>query len=307
MTSAREMRLRIRSVRNIAQVTRALEAVSASRVRKAEQRVRATRPYAEKSWQVLQHISRQPDRESVHPLLTTRESLNNIMVVLISGNRGLAGAYNTNVVRYTLEAFRNTTAQVRYIAVGRKGRDMLLRRRKDLMAEFSELPDEPSFADVSAIGRLAVDEFLAGRADQVWLVYTDFVTLLRQVPASKLLLPLEFEPIPIGREMPEPRERVGERGGPEPTYIYEPSEAALIDTIVPRLTELQVFQAITESLASEHAARMVAMRNATENANELSAALSLEYNKARQKAITSDMLDIAGGAEALVSVREGKV
>ncbi|NIS79206.1 MAG: ATP synthase F1 subunit gamma [Anaerolineales bacterium] len=307
MTSAREMRLRIRSVRNIAQVTRALEAVSASRVRKAEQRVRATRPYAEKSWQVLQHISRQPDRESVHPLLTTRESLNNIMVVLISGNRGLAGAYNTNVVRYTLEAFRYTTAQVRYIAVGRKGRDMLLRRRKDLMAEFSELPDEPSFADVSAIGRLAVDEFLAGRADQVWLVYTDFVTLLRQVPASKLLLPLEFEPIPIGREMPEPRERVGERGGPEPTYIYEPSEAALIDTIVPRLTELQVFQAITESLASEHAARMVAMRNATENANELSAALSLEYNKARQKAITSDMLDIAGGAEALVSVREGKV
>jgi F-type H+-transporting ATPase subunit gamma len=306
MTSAREMRLRIRSVQNIAQVTRALEAVSASRVRKAEQRVRATRPYAEKSWQVLRHLSRQPGRETVHPLLTQRENVEAILVVLISGDRGLAGAYNSNVVRYTLEAFRNTTASVRYIAVGRKGRDMLLRRRKELMAEFSELPDEPSFADVSAIGRLAIDEFMSLRADQVWLVYTDFVNLLRQVPSSKLLLPLEYEEIPIGREMPVQRETVEERRGPEPTYIYEPSEAALIENIVPRLTELQVYQAITESLTSEHAARLVAMRNATDNAHELAAALSLDYNKARQKVITSDMLDIAGGAEALASAREGK-
>lgn len=305
MSSAREMRLRIRSVRNIAQVTRALEAVSASRVRKAEQRVRETRPYADKSWQVLRHLSLQPGRESIHPLLTTRETIKSVMVILISGNRGLAGAYNTNVVRYTLEAFRDFPAEVQYIAVGRKGRDMLLRRRKQLLAEFSDLPDEPTFADVSAIGRLAVDEFLSLHADQVWLIYTDFVSLLRQVPSSKLLLPFEFEEIPIGRAQPEKEKLVKAEHGPEPTYIYEPSEAALVNTIVPRLTELQVFQAITESLASEHAARMVAMRNATENANELAAALSLDYNKARQKAITSDMLDIAGGAEALASARKG--
>ena len=302
MASAREMRQRIRSVRNIAQVTRALEAVSASRVRKAEARVRETRPYAEKSWQVLQHLSRQPGRDFVHPLLTKHVEIRNALVVLISGDRGLAGAYNTNVIRYAIEAFRQSDISVKYITVGRKGRDILLRQRKNLLAEFSDLPDEPSFADVSAIGRLAIDEFLAHRVDQVWLVYTDFVSMLRQVPASQLLLPFEFKQIPIeqadSQDQTVEEERSEER---EPTYIYEPSESTIVDRIVPRLVELQVFQAITESLASEHAARMIAMRNATDNANELAGALNLEYNKARQKAITSDMLDIAGGAEALTS------
>jgi F-type H+-transporting ATPase subunit gamma len=300
MASAREMRIRIRSVRNIAQVTRALEAVSASRVRKAEQRVKATRPYSDKAWQVLRHLSHQPSRDFIHPLLTQRAHIENVLVVLITSDRGLAGAYNTNVVRFALEQFRDLNAEVRYITIGRKGRDMLLRRRRDILAEFSDLPDEPSFADVSAIGRLAIDEYLEGSADRIYLVYTDFVHLLRQIPRSKQLLPLEFEEIPIGREEPADIAHITERQGPLPTYIYEPSEPELIDRIVPRLTELQVYQALMESQASEHAARMVAMRSATENANDLAAALSLDYNKARQKAITSDMLDIAGGAEALV-------
>jgi F-type H+-transporting ATPase subunit gamma len=304
MTSAREMRLRIRSVENIAQVTRALEAVSASRVRKAEQRVRQTRPYASKAWQVLRHLSRQPGRDMVHPLLTHREVTENILVVLVSGDRGLAGAYNTNVVRFTLEAFRNSSAKVTYITVGRKGRDMLFRRSKSILAEFSNLPQEPKFADVSAIGRIAIEEYLAGKADQVWLVYTDFVNLLRQDPACKLLLPVEFEEIPIGANVEDIQTSAQEHRGPEPTYIYEPSQQVLVDEIVPRLTELQIYQAVVESLASEHAARMVSMRNATENAVELADALTLEYNKARQLAITSDMLDIAGGAEALVKSKD---
>lgn len=304
MTSAREMRLRIRSVENIAQVTRALEAVSASRVRKAEQRVRQTRPYANKAWQVLRHLSRQPGRDVVHPLLTQREVVNKILVVLVSGDRGLAGAYNTNVVRFTLEAFKNSPAEVTYITVGRKGRDMLLRRRRNILAEFSNLPQEPTFADVSAIGRIAIDEYLEGKADQVWLVYTDFVNLLRQDPASKLLLPVEFEEIPIGANIEDMQTSNQDHRGPEPTYIYEPSRQILVDEIVPRLTELQIYQAIVESLASEHAARMVTMRNATENAVELAEALTLEYNKVRQWAITSDMLDIAGGAEALVKSKD---
>ncbi|HEY46253.1 MAG: hypothetical protein AMJ88_10275 [Anaerolineae bacterium SM23_ 63] len=304
MTSAREMRLRIRSVENIAQVTRALEAVSASRVRKAEQRVQQTRPYASKAWQVLKHLSRQPGRDMVHPLLTEREVVENILVVLVSGDRGLAGAYNTNVVFYTLEAFRNTSAKVTYITVGRKGRDMLLRRKQNLLAEFSNLPKEPTFADVSAIGRIVIDEYLEKKADQVWLVYTDFVNLLHQIPASKLLLPVEFEEIPIGAYIADVQPSAGEPEGPEPTYIYEPSRDVLVDEIVPRLTELQIYQAIIESLASEHAARMVTMRNATENAADLADALRLEYNKARQWAITSDMLDIAGGAEALAQSQE---
>jgi F-type H+-transporting ATPase subunit gamma len=293
------MRLRIRSVENIAQVTRALQAVSASRVRKAEARVKQTRPYADKAWQVLRHLSIQPAKEDVHPFLVAREPVKNVIAVIITGDRGLAGAYNTNVLRYTLEHFRNAATPVKFVVVGRKGRDILMRLHVDILAEFSDLPAEPTYADVSAIGRLVMDEFLAGRADQVFLVYTDFVNLLQQIPRDKLLLPVSFDPLPIGENIASDNEQTSEREGALPTYLYEPSQEALINQIVPRLTELQVFQAITESLASEHAARMVAMRNATDNAVELAGALRLEYNKARQQAITSDMLDIAGGAEAL--------
>ncbi len=301
MASAREMRLRIRSVDNIAQVTRALQAVSASRLRKAEARVRETRPYAEKAWQVLRHLSNQPVSDQVHPFLAVPPEVKKILVILISGDRGLAGAYNTNVVRYTLETFREAEVPVSYIAVGRKGRDLLIRRRLDIMAEFSDLPEEPTFADVSAIGRMAIDEFVSGKAQQVYLVYTDFINLRRQIPSRKLLLPVSFEEIRIGRNEEVVQTDRTIKEGPEATYIYEPSQEALINMIVPRLTELQVYQAITESLTSEHAARMVAMHNATDNAFELAGALRLEYNKARQKAITSDMLDIVGGAEALTS------
>jgi len=285
MASAREMRLRIRSVDNIAQVTRALQAVSASRL------------YAEKAWQVLRHLSHQPVSDQVHPFLAIPPEVKKILVILVSGDRGLAGAYNTNVVRYTLETFREAEVPVSYIAVGRKGRDLLIRRRLDVMAEFSDLPAEPTFADVSAIGRLAMDEFVGGKAQ----LYTDFVNLLRLIPSRKLLLPVSFEEIRIGRNEEIVQTDLTLKDGPEATYIYEPSQEALINMIVPRLTELQVYQAITESLTSEHASRMVAMHNATDNAFELAGALRLEYNKARQKAITSDMLDIVGGAEALTS------
>jgi F-type H+-transporting ATPase subunit gamma len=298
MASAREMRLRIRSVENIAQVTRALQAVSASRVRKAEARVKQTRPYADKAWQVLRHLSIQPAKEDVHPFLQTREPVKNVIAVVITGDRGLAGAYNTNVLRYTLENFRKSAVPVKYVVIGRRGRDILIRRRVDILAEFSDLSTEPTFAEVSAIGRLVMDEYQAGRADQVFLVYTDFVNLLRQIPQHKLLLPISFESLPIGENVHVAAQAAHEHAGALPNYIYEPSQEALISQIVQRLTELQVYQAITESLASEHAARMVAMRNATDNAVELAGALRLEYNKARQQAITSDMLDIAGGAEA---------
>ncbi|HEY69267.1 MAG TPA: ATP synthase F1 subunit gamma [Anaerolineae bacterium] len=300
MASAREMRLRIRSVNNISQVTRALQAVSASRVRKAEQLVRATRPYASKAWQVLRHLAIQPGRDYIHPLLMHRETVKKVLVVLVSGDRGLAGAYNTNVIRYALESCKASPAPISFAVVGRKGRDMLFRRGMNILAEFSDLPAEPTFADVSAIGRLAVEEFLEGRADQVFLIYTDFINFLRQDPSRKLLLPFELdaEQIAIGRE-DWARESANEHDASAGSYIYEPSAEALIDRIVPRLTELQVFQAILESQASEHAARMVAMRNATDNAIELVGALRLEYNKARQQAITSEMLDIVGGAEAI--------
>ena len=293
MANAREVRLRIRSVKNIAQVTRALQAVSASNVRKAMAAMLRTRPYATKAWQVLTHIAGQPGRASLHPLLTPRAEDRHDLVVLVTGDRGLAGAYNSNVVRFALQRFNISEIPVTYIAIGRKGRDMLIRRRKNVVAEFSHLPPAPSFTDVSAIGRLAVDEFLAGKADRVYLVYTDFINMVKQIPSIKQLLPLE---ISEGEGRVAAFESIKTASA---AYIYEPSEEEILDEIVPRFTALQVYQAIMESLASEHAARMVAMKNATDSATDLASALQLEYNKARQQGITGEILDIVGGVEAL--------
>jgi F-type H+-transporting ATPase subunit gamma len=271
-----------------------LQAVSASKVRKAMEALEHTRPYATKAWQVLTHIAGQPGRQNLHPLLVTRSEVKSVLVVMITGDRGLAGAYNTNLVRFVLERFGKYHLRVRYVTVGRKGRDLMLRQRKEVIAEFSNLPPAPTFADVSAIGRIAVDEFLQGHSDEVYLIYTDFINMVQQMVTMKKLLPLEF-----GAAEDRVAAFHGEDGGPAAAYIYEPGQAEILEEIVPRFTALQVFQAVLESLASEHAARMVAMRNATDNASDLGAALQLEYNKARQQSITEEMLDIAGGAEAL--------
>ncbi len=294
MTTAREVRLRIRSVRNIAQVTRALQAVSASKVRKAMAAVMHTRPYSTKAWQVLTHIAGQPGKSNLHPLMTSRSEVGSVLVVLLTGDRGLAGAYNSNIVRFTLKRFNDYPVPVRYLTVGRKGRDLMIRRRMEIVAEFSNLPADPSFIDVTAIGRVAVDEFLLGKVDEVYLAYTDFVSMANQIPTIKKLLPLDIE---------EDKERVQEFDvavrGPSAAYIYEPGQVEILDEIIPSFTALQVYQAVLESLASEHAARMIAMKNATESATELASGLQLEYNKARQQSITNEMLDIAGGAEAM--------
>ena len=293
MASARDMRLRIRSIKNIAQVTRALEAVSASKVNKAVAQVEGTRPYAAKAWQVLQHVAMQPGRESLHPLLTDRKEVKNTLVLLLSSDRGLAGAYNTNVIRFNMQNFGDKHDITQYITVGKKGRDLIMRRGGDVIAEFSDLPAAPSFMDVSSIEHLAVEKFLKGEVDEVYLVYTDYVKMAKQIPVMKKLLPLEVD---------DGDDLVQEYGAAQKTpaaYIYEPSAEEILDEIIPNFTALQVYQAILESLASEHAARMVAMRNATDNAKELVGALQLEYNKVRQQTITGDILDIAGGAEAL--------
>lgn len=291
MPSAREMRLRIRSVKNIAQVTRALQAVSASKVRKAVQAVTATRPYAEQAWKILTHLAEQPGHTSLHPLLNPHEKVDRILVVLISSDRGLAGAYNTNILRHTLLTMRQFDQPVDYIAVGRKGRDLLLRRSKKVIADFSNLPAAPSFMDVSPIGRMVVKGFMDGKYDEVYLAYTNFYNMVKQEPEVKKLLPLEVDEHDHIHDF-----RVNKTSA---VYTYEPDQREILDQIIPRFTALQVYQAVMESNASEHAARMVAMRNATDNAVELADLLSLEYNKARQQAITNDMLDIAGGAEAL--------
>jgi F-type H+-transporting ATPase subunit gamma len=293
MANTREFRLRIQSIKNLSQVTRALQAVSASRVRKAMQAVASTRPYATKAWQVLTHLAAQPGHTSLHPLLTERLAQKNVLVVLITGDRGLAGAYTANIIRYTAQKFDGLSTPVSYITVGRKGRDLLIRRRKKIIGEYSHLPTTPSFSDVSAIGQQAVEEFLTGKVDQVFLVYTQFVNMLKQVPMVKQLLPLEWES-ETGRVM-----ELGGGRGVHAAYVYEPGETEILDEIVPRFTQVQIYQAILESLASEHAARMVAMKNATDAATELADGLQLQYNKIRQQNITNEMLDIVGGANAL--------
>jgi F-type H+-transporting ATPase subunit gamma len=255
--------------------------------------VMATRAYAGKAWQVLTHIARQPGRESLHPLMTKRTEVRSSLAVVITGDRGLAGGYNTNVIRFVGHKFDRYQAPVHFIAVGRKGRDLMMRRRKNVVADFSHLPAAPSFMDVSAIGRMVVEEFLQGRADEVYLVYTDFINMGRQETVMKRLLPLEVD----GGERVEDFEH--HSGSATAAYIYEPGEREILDEIIPRFTGLQIYQAVLESQASEHAARMIAMRNATDSALELVEQLKLAYNKVRQQAITNDILDIVGGANAL--------
>jgi F-type H+-transporting ATPase subunit gamma len=292
MANAREVKQRIKSVKNISQVTRALQAVSASKVRKAIDQLEDTRPYSVKAWQVLQHIAEQPDRGTLHPLLEKHAEVERVLAIVVSGDRGLAGAYNSNVIRAVDDWASGVEGSIKYITVGRRGRDQLLRRGREILAEFSNLPAQPSYVDISTIGALAIDQFLDDEVDEVYLIYTQFVNRMLHRPVVKKLLPLETDL----------EDRVKKFEGEEPLvggYIFEPDQRSLLDAILPRFTVLQVFHAIIESLASEHSARMVAMKNATDNATDLADALQLEYNKARQQAITNEMLDIAGGAEAI--------
>jgi F-type H+-transporting ATPase subunit gamma len=297
MASTREMRLRIRSVKNITHVTLALETVSASKVRRAIQATNATKPYADKAWKILLHLVRQPGASNLHPLLEERPLLNRTLVVMVSSDRGLAGPYNVNILRKTLEHFHSYGVPVSYVTVGRKGREMLIRRGRDILADFSDLPSPASFLDVSAIGRLLIEEYLEDGFDQIFIAYTDFINMVHHEPVVRKLLPLEI----VYAE--EEEHEFLKTHASESVFAYEPDQTEILEEIIPRFIAMQVYQGILSSQASEHAARMVAMRNATDNANELIGALQLEYNKIRQQGITNDMLDIAGGVEALGSNR----
>ena len=297
MASAREMRLRIRSVRNIAQVTRALEAVSASKVRRAQAAVQASRDYARRVGAVMHRLGAHSGGAR-HPLLFPRDEVENICLMLISSDRGLAGAYNMNIARAALTFAQQKTQQVSWVTVGRKGRDLVYARGANVSSDFYSFRGSPTFTEVTPIARVVLDDFLNGVVDEVYVAYTDYINTLRQVTRVERLLPLSLE---LSAEENDVSDADGS-SGLSVGYTFEPEPEDLLGAILPRFTQVQVFQAVLESLASEHSARMVAMRNATDNANELSSALRLAYNKARQLAITSDLLDIAGGAEALGQV-----
>lgn len=301
MPSAREIKNRIRSVKNIAQIARALEAEAATKVRKAQARALASRVYAEKAWEIMLNVQAStPSGAALHPLLMEREQINNILVVVITSDRGLAGAYNANIIRVAQRFASRMKKPVKFVAVGKKGRDSLIRARANVIAEFTHLPTGATPADFSVVTRLVIDEFLSGGVDEVFIAYTDFINTLTQRPAVLGWLPLTIHTIEdqVAAEFVKDVAKVT-AGGQD--YEYEPSAQAILEEIVPRFTELQIYQAFLESQASEYSARMVAMRNASDNATQLTEDLTLIYNKARQAAITSEILDIVGGAEALQS------
>lgn len=283
MPSERELRRRLRSIRNIRQVTQAMQTVAASRMRRAQMAVTASRPYEESLRTVLNDLGPYADPE-FEPLLA-RRPVKRALVVLVTSDRGLVGAMNTNLLRATLR-FVQTKPAVTWLGVGRKGIAAIRRIRAESVAEFSNLGDRPTSTDTSVISRVLRDEFTSGRVDEVHLAFTQFVNTLRQTPTIRRILPL----VPEEEDLDDL---------PPLQYIFEPDPRTVLSAILPRLIDVTVYQAVLESIASEQSARMVAMRNATDNAGELIDELQLASNKARQTKITKEMLEIASGAEAL--------
>jgi F-type H+-transporting ATPase subunit gamma len=301
MATERELNKRIKSIKNISQVTSALAAVSASKASRAQKQVEATRNYAEKAFEILQNLASQPGvGQSMHPLLHCRDDIKNTGFILITGDRGLCGSYNSNMVSYAQQFLSKLETSAQLITVGRKGQDLMIRRGYDVIATFDGLPDPPALLDLTPVAQLATEEYMMGTFDQVFIAYTDYINLVTREPAIKQLLPLR----PLDYEGWAASDLISGAdfaGASGRTYTYEPDPVSLLDTVVPRFTQLQVFQSYLESLASEHSARMVAMNNATDNAAELVEILTLDRNKARQTSITNEILDIVGGAEALAN------
>ncbi|TMG52951.1 MAG: ATP synthase F1 subunit gamma [Chloroflexi bacterium] len=283
MPSEREIRRRIRSVRNIQQVTKAMQTVAASRMRRAQQAVLASRPYEERLRSILNDLGPYTDPKT-HPLLARRD-VKRAAVILITTDRGLVGALNTNLIRAALRHSENLPA-TSWVAVGRKAITQLRRVRQPIAAEFSGFSERPTTQDTTIVARVATEEFVAGRVDEVYVAYTRFINTLRQVPSVRRILPL----VPEEEDLDSL---------PPLQYIFEPDAETVLEAVLPRLVELTVYQAALDNAASEQSARMVAMRNATDNATELIEDYTLAANKARQGRITKEMLEIASGAEAL--------
>ena len=286
MASIREIRRRIRSVKNTAKITKAMEMVAASKMRRAQQRVVAARPYAQRMRDVLVGLSAQSNpAEAIHPLLERRPAIGRIELIHMTADRGLCGGFNANLNRRAATFLLEQEAPVTIVAMGRRGRDFMVRYGRELRADFTMLGDYPALLDTLPIARVAMDDFTSGYVDRVYVVYAEFVNTAVQRPVLQQILPIE--PTTGGDA-----ERFAD-------FIFEPSPEAVLAALLPRYVEMQVYHAVLESRASEQSARMVAMRNATDSANEMIQNLTLLHNKARQESITKELLEIAGGAAAL--------
>lgn len=290
--NVRAIRDRIRSVQSTAKVTRAMELVAASKMRRAQDNALRARPYAQQMISVLSRLAAGVGEgtENTHPLLESRE-VNSVLYVHITADRGLAGGLNGNMNRAgasLLLEYQPDVERISVLPVGRKGRDFFRRSGMDLVADFSELGDFPNFEDVRPIARIIMDDFLSGKVDKVIIGYQRFVNAAVQRPTTVQILPIEP---PAATEADASMAKV--------EFIIEPSPEALLNTLLPRFVEMQVYAAVLEARASEQSARMVAMRQATDAANEMASDLTLAYNKARQESITAELLDLVGGVAAL--------
>jgi F-type H+-transporting ATPase subunit gamma len=285
MADIRTIKRRIKGAQSVAKITRAMEMIATSKMRRAQERGLAGRPYSEKICQVITDLAATlpPETASMHPLLQ-RRPVNKIAIVLITPDRGLCGGLIGNMNRATNAFINEKKLPASLICVGRKGVDYARRMGRDIHAEFTTLGDRPSFLDTLPISKIIIDDFTVGAIDAVYIAYSQFVSVLAQKPAIEQILPTEAP---------------GAGSDIKTDFIYEPNAKSVFEALLPKYVEMQIYHAILEAIASEQAARMVAMRNATENAGELIDDLSLAYNKARQENITKELLDITGGVEAM--------
>ena len=283
MASTQILRRRIRSVESTSKICRAMEMIATAKMRRAQDQATAGRPYAEKISQVIADLAVQPRVRAIHPLLQKREA-KKIAIVHMTTDRGLCGGLNANLNRLAISFILKQSVPVTLVTVGRKGRAFLLRVGQNIRAEFTGISDRPTLLETLPISRVVIDDYSNGEVDLVYLAYPRFVTTMVQRPMMEALLPVE--PATVSRT------QIIE-------YIYEPDPAAVLDQLLPRYVEMQVYHAIVELIASEQSARMVAMRNASDNAKELIEDLILTLNKVRQETITKEICDISGGAEAL--------
>lgn len=295
MASLRDIRRRIRSVKNTAQITKAMELVAASRMRRAQQRVLASRPYADTMRMLIGELAAQGAQATggdvLHPLLEQR-SIDTVGVLVLTPDRGLAGALNTNIIRRGTELILEQEERrlaVQVVTVGRKGQDFLAKRGRQLLGTFTGVVDRPSYDEVIPIARVIMDSYIAGVMDRAYVVFPRFVSTLVQRPEVIQILPIT----PTEEAQADPRASL--------EYLYEPDPRAILGELLPRYVEVQIYQAILETAASEQSARMVAMRNATENAKDLVQDLTLTYNKVRQAGITREVTEIASAAEAMAA------
>ena len=286
MINPRILRRRIRSVQSTAKITRAMEMIATAQMRRAQNQALAGRPYSEKISHLISDLAVESGggEDTLHPLLKRRETINKIAIVHITSDRGLCGGLNTNINRLTGKFILEQDMPVTLITVGNKGRDFMHRAHRDIRAEFTKIGDRPGLQETLPISHIITDDYTSGYADLVYLSYTRFVTTMSQNPTIEQLLPIKPAEIPKAESA---------------EYIYEPDPKYVLESLLPRFVEMKIYQAILEAIASEHSARMIAMRNATDNANELIEDLTLMLNKARQEMITTELLDITGGVEVL--------